>query len=133
MTVVDASAVAELLLGLPLGSAAEQHVFEAEEGAAAPDLLNAEILHVLRRYERRGVIDTQRSREAIVDLFDLPITRYPTMALLERAWTLRRNLTAYDALYAALAEAIGAPLVTADARLAAAARAHTRIAIVLLA
>lgn len=132
MTVVDASAVAELLLGLPLGSAAEQHVFEAE-GAAAPDLLNAEILHVLRRYERRGVIDTQRSREAIVDLFDLPITRYPTMALLERAWTLRRNLTAYDAMYAALAEAIGAPLVTADARLAAAARAHTRIAVVLLA
>lgn len=132
MTVVDASAITELLLGLPLASAAEPHVFDADEGAAAPDLLNAEILHVLRRYERRGVIDAQRSREAIADLSDLPITRYPTMTLLERAWTLRQNLTAYDAMYAALAEALGAPLVTADGRLAAAARSHARIAVVLL-
>lgn len=133
MTVVDASAIAELLLRLPLAPAAERHVFEAEDGAAAPDLLNAEILHVLRRYERRGVIDEQRSREAVADLSDLPIARYPTMSLLERAWALRRNLTAYDAMYAALAEALGTPLVTTDGRLAAAARAHARITVVLLA
>jgi predicted nucleic acid-binding protein len=133
VTVVDASVIAELLLGLPLAPAVERHVFEAEAGAAAPDLLNAEILHVLRRYEQRGVIDAQRSHAAIADLADLPVTRYPTMALLERAWALRQNLTAYDAMYAALAEALDAPLVTADGRLAAAARALTRIRVVLLA
>ena len=132
MSVVDASAIAELLLGMPLAPAAEPHVFETEEGVAAPDLLNAEILHVLRRYERRGIIDAQRSREAVADLSDLPITRYPTMALLERAWALRQNLTAYDAMYVALSEALGAHLVTTDGRLAAAARAHARIAVVLL-
>ncbi|CAN5242928.1 hypothetical protein BH18CHL2_BH18CHL2_00560 [soil metagenome] len=132
MTVVDASAVAELLLKLPLGSAAERHVFDGA-GAAAPDLLNAEILHVLRRYELRGIIDAGRSREALADLLDLPITRYPTAALLERAWALRWNLTAYDAIYAALAEALGAPLITTDAKLASAARTHARIAVVVLA
>jgi predicted nucleic acid-binding protein len=131
MTVVDASAVAELLLGMPLARAAERHVFDAQ-GAAAPDLLNAEILHVLRRYERRGVIDAERSSQAVADLTDLPIARYPTLALLERAWTLRSNLTSYDAMYAALAQALAASLVTTDGRLAKAARVHARIAVVLL-
>jgi predicted nucleic acid-binding protein len=132
MTVVDASAVAELLLGLPLRDAAERHLFDGA-GAAAPDLLNAEILHVLRRYELRGIIDAGRSREALADLLDLPITRYPTATLLERAWALRWNLTAYDAIYAALAEALGARLITADAKLASAARTHARIVVVVLA
>lgn len=132
MTVVDASAVAELLLGMPLARDAEAQVFDVETGAAAPDLLNAEVLHVLRRYERRGIIDARRSREAIADLTDLPIARYPTLAMLERAWMLRQNLTAYDAMYVALAQALGAPLVTTDSGLATAARAHAGIAVVLL-
>lgn len=122
-----------MLLGLPLAGAAERHVFDAAEGAAAPDLLNAEILQVLRRYERLGYIDQTRSREALGTLLDLPIARYPTTALLERAWTLRLNLSAYDAIYAALADALGAALVTADARLAAAARRYARVSVVLLA
>lgn len=129
---MDASAVAELLLGRPLARAVEAYVFDSESGAQAPDLLNVEILHVLRRHERRGVIDPERSRAAISDLSDLPITRYPTIALVERAWALRANLTAYDAMYVALAEALDAPLVTADARLASAARAHTHIEVALL-
>ena len=94
--------------------------------------MNAEILHVLRHYERRGTIDAGRSREALDDLIDLPIVRYPTLALLEGAWTLRRNLTAYDAMYAALAAALGAPLVTSDARLATAARQHAGVSVILL-
>lgn len=102
-------------------------------GAHAPDLLNAEVLHVLRRYGRQGVITAQRSREMVRDLADLPIARYPTMALIDRAWSLRANLTAYDAMYVALAEALDAPLVTADARLAAAARTHAGIEVALLA
>lgn len=132
MNVVDASVVVELLLGLPLGPAAQEHVFGADGGAHAPDHLNAEILHVLRRYERRGIVDADRSREGLVDLLDLPIVRYPSLALIERAWTLRLNLTAYDALYVALAEALDAPLVTADRRLNTAAAAHKGIEVTLL-
>jgi predicted nucleic acid-binding protein len=119
------------LLGLPLARAAEPHLFGSEP-AAAPDLLNAEVLHVLRHYERRGAIDAGWSRQALEDLVDLPIVRYPTLALLEGAWTLRRNLTGYDAMYAALAAALGAPLVTSDSRLAAAARQHAGVSVVLL-
>jgi predicted nucleic acid-binding protein len=114
------------LLGLPLARAAEPHLFGSEP-AAAPDLLNAEVLHVLRHYERRGAIDAGWSRQALEDLVDLPIVRYPTLALLEGAWTLRRNLTGYDAMYA-----LGAPLVTSDSRLAAAARQHAGVSVVLL-
>lgn len=132
MIVVDASAVAELLLGLPLGSAAGEHLFGANDGAHAPDHLNVEIVHVLRRYERQGIVSAQRSHEGLVDLLDLPIARYPTAALIERAWTLRHNLTAYDAVYVALAEALAAPLLTTDRHLSAAATAHTDIEVVLL-
>jgi len=132
VSVIDASVIAELLLDLPLARAAERHVFGAPDGAAAPDLLNAEVLSVLRRYERRDLIDARRSREALEDLLDLPIARYPATAVLERAWTLRLNLTAYDAMYAALADALGVAVVTADGRLAAAARRHAHIPVVLL-
>ena len=87
---------------------------------------------MLRRYERRDLIDARRSREALEDLLDLPIACYPATAVLERAWTLRLNLTAYDAMYAALADALGVAVVTADDRLAAAARRHAHIPVVLL-
>lgn len=129
---MDASVVAELILGKPLGRRVEPFVFEGS-GAHAPDLLNTEVLQVIRRYERRHVIDETRSREAMADLADLPIARYPTLPLLERAWSMRANVTAYDAMYVALAEALDTPLVTVDARLAAAARTHARIEVVLLA
>lgn len=129
MIVVDASVVLELLLGLPLGTAAQEQLFGADGGAHAPDHLNAEVLHVLRRYERRGIITAERSHEGLADLLDLPIARYPSLALIERAWALRRDLTAYDALYVALAEALDASLVTADGRLSTAAAAHTGITV----
>jgi len=116
---------------MPLASSVETYVTE-HSGAHAPDLLNAEILHVLRGYERRGVIDAERSREVVRDLLDLPIARYPTTVLLERAWQLRANLTAYDAMYVALADALDTRLVTADAGLAAAARTHAGIEVALL-
>jgi predicted nucleic acid-binding protein len=99
---------------------------------SAPDLLNAETLNVLRRYERAGFIDESRSRAALDDLVQLPIARYPTLALLDSAWSVRRNLSAYDAMYASLAAALDEPLVTTDARLASAARRHTGASIVLL-
>jgi predicted nucleic acid-binding protein len=60
---------------------------------------------------------------------DFPIRRYPHTFLLARAWDLRRNFTAYDAVYVALAEALDAPLLTRDQRLAAAAKRHVRVAV----
>ena len=66
------------------------------------------------------------------DLLVLPIARYPTIALLERAWVLRHNFTAYDALYVALAEALDTSLVTSDERLASAVGAHANVSVVLL-
>lgn len=121
-----------LLLRLPLADAAEEHIFDPKQRSAAPDLLNAEVLHTFRRFERRGELTAERSAAAIQDLFVLPIARYPTIALLERAWALRHNVTAYDALYIALAEALDTSLVTSEEHLASAARTHANVSVVLL-
>lgn len=107
-------------------------MFDPTQGQAAPDLLNLEILHALRRLERHGDLDASRSAQARDALALLPIARYPSLALLPRVWELRENLTTWDATYVALAEALGMKLVTADLRLAAAARAHTAIDVVVL-
>lgn len=119
MIVVDASVVLEVLLRTPGASRAEQRIL-GDELAAAPHLLDVEVAQVLRRYEARGEMDATRGRDAILDLADLPLTRYPHDLLLPRIWDLRANLTAYDAAYVALAEALGATLVTRDERLAGA-------------
>ena len=87
---------------------------------------------MLRRRERRGLLDSRSSHEALDALIDLPILRYPTLILMERAWALRPNLSAYDAMYAALADALGVPVVTADSRLAVSARRYAQIQVVLL-
>jgi predicted nucleic acid-binding protein len=82
--------------------------------------LDVEVTQVLRRYAHAESLTDQRAREALDDLLDFPIERYAHAALLPRAWELRHNLTAYDAVYVALAEALSAPLLTCDSRLAAA-------------
>lgn len=84
----------------------------------APHLLDLEVAQVMRRYTIAGKMRAQRGREALKDLHDLPVTRYPHTILLSRIWELRSNMTAYDAAYVALAEAIGGPLLTRDKRLA---------------
>jgi hypothetical protein len=68
----------------------------------------------LRRYVRSAGISAERAAEALADFLDLPLTRYPHFVLLPRAWQMRHNLTAYDAAYLALAEALYAPLLTRD-------------------
>ena len=73
---------------------------------------------MLRRYSLRGEISQQRAHRAIDRLSSMRLTRYPHAALLSRVWELRENLTAYDAVYIALADTLEAPLVTTDARLA---------------
>jgi predicted nucleic acid-binding protein len=96
----------------------------------APHLLDAEVAHVVRRYAAIGQIGPERGRALLGDLADIPMQRHPHDWLLPRVWELRHNLTAYDAIYVALAEALDAPLVTRDRRLAAAPGHQARVELV---
>jgi predicted nucleic acid-binding protein len=125
--VVDASALLEALLRTPAAEAVERRLFDARETLHAPHLLNIEVVQVIRRYAAAGEIDQERGRAALADLEDFPLRRYPHGFLLPRVWELRNNLTAYDAVYVALAEALDAPLLTRDRRLAAAASRQVRV------
>lgn len=118
MTVVDASAVLEVLLRTPAAAAVEGRLFDPKQTLHAPHLIDIEVAQVLRRYARAREADEARCRAALADLADMPMTRYPHDFLLSRIWELRANLTAYDAVYVALAEALDATLITRDRRLA---------------
>ena len=120
MIVLDASTVLEFLLRSPVGFEIEKRIFSPRETLYAPHLLDLEVAQVLRRYCATGEIDSERGEEAIEDLKDLPINRYPHDIFLDRVWELRNNMTAYDAVYVALAETLPAPLITCDAHLASA-------------
>ena len=130
MIVVDASALLEALLRTPAARAVEERLFEPQQTLHAPHLLDIEVAQVIRRYAANGEIDSERGRAALTDLADFPFRRYPHDFLLPRVWDLRNNLTAYDAVYVALAEALDAPLLTRDQRLAAAAGHHARVELV---
>jgi predicted nucleic acid-binding protein len=134
MLVVDASAVAELLLGRPAGESIAEHLRAHDFDLHAPHLIDVEVLSALRRAVAAGDASPERASEAVTDLIDLPVQRYGHDALIPRVWELRENFSAYDATYIALAEVIaedGAPLVTADRRLARAARTLTDVRVVL--
>jgi predicted nucleic acid-binding protein len=116
--VVDASALLEFLLQTPLGSRVEARLFRDRDEFHAPHLADVEVTQGLRRLVRSGEVSPARAAEAIADLADLDLHRHPHVDLLMRAWNLRENITAYDAMYVALAEALDAPLVTCDRPLA---------------
>jgi predicted nucleic acid-binding protein len=128
--VVDASALLEALLRTAAADAVERRLFDPGQTLHAPHLLDVEVAQVVRRYASTGEIDAKRGRAALADLADFPLRRYPHDFLLPRVWDLRNNLTAYDAVYVALAEALDAPLITRDQRLAAAAGHHVRVELV---
>lgn len=118
MIVLDASAVVDLLLRLAPAPSIDARLADTDETMHAPQLLPIEVAQVLRRWERKGTIGAERAREALDDLADLDIMYYDHTDLIDRVWALRENLTAYDAAYVALAEALDSPLLTSDARLA---------------
>lgn len=130
MIVVDASAILEVLLRASAAPEIEAEIFASGRTLHVPHLIDVEVTQVLRRYAATGSLDPQRAKAALSDLIDLPMRRYPHDFMLPRIWELRASLTAYDAAYVALAEALDAPLLTRDAKLAAAPGHHARIALV---
>jgi len=128
--VVDASAILEVLLNTPAAARASRRLLAARETLHAPHLLDLEVAQALRRYWLAGNLTPERGLEALADLADFPLTRYPHSLLLPRIWELRGNVTAYDAAYLALAEALGATLVTRDKALAASSGHAARIELV---
>jgi predicted nucleic acid-binding protein len=130
LIVLDASVVLEVLLRMPRGVALENRLFKSEETLHAPHLLDVEVAQVLRRYTLAGEVAAERCRAALGDLAGLPLSRYAHDFLLPRVWELRGNLSAYDAVYIALAEALDAPLLTRDQRLANAPAHRARVELV---
>jgi len=127
LIVVDASILLEVFLRTPLANAIEAKIFDSRETLHAPHLIDVEVAQVIRRYAANGDIGSDRGSAALTDLGDLPLQRYSHSLLLPRIWALRYNLTAYDAAYVALAEALDAVLITRDKRLASAAGHNARI------
>jgi predicted nucleic acid-binding protein len=118
--VLDASAAIDWLLQTTAGQLIEKRIYSRNESLAAPHLLDLEVTQVLRRLVRSAEVSTKRAEEAIHDLLELRIARYPHHLFLQRIWQLRNNLSAYDAVYVGLAESLRATLITRDLRLGSA-------------
>ena len=117
MRVLDASVVIDAMaVAGPVGDRARRLVSE-ESWLHLPSMAGAEITSALRNMALRGVLSAGDARVAAVRASRLRARRYPFEPFLARAWDLRENVTVYDAWYVALAESLGAPLVTADDRL----------------
>ncbi|MHB1777543.1 MAG: type II toxin-antitoxin system VapC family toxin [Acidimicrobiales bacterium] len=116
MIVVDASVVAPALADDDDDGARARARLQRER-IVAPQLLDVEVLSVIRKGRLAGLLDERRAAMAVLDLARLRVDRVAHRPLLARAWELRLNLTAYDAMYVALAESLDVKLVTSDERL----------------
>lgn len=130
MIVLDASAAIEWLLQSPAGIKIDKRLFSPSESLHAPHLLDVEVAQVLRRYVREKIITAERGQEALEDLGDFPLNRYSHDFLLPRVWELRATLTAYDAVYVALAELLDAPLLTCDSKIGSASGHSAKVEMV---
>ena len=118
MIVVDASVIANVVGDDEAAGQLARARLAAASAVSVPDLVDVETVSVLRRRWLAGDLSDERFRGAVDDLLALPITRFPVGPFMVRAFELRANITAYDACYVALAEALDCPLITADRRLA---------------
>ena len=118
MIVADASIIANALGDDDSPGRAARRVLEGDHEILLPDFADVEVVSVFRKRLFAGTMTGNHCLQAIRELIALPFPRFPASGLLERAFELRDNLTVYDAIYVALAEALGCELVTADARLA---------------
>ena len=130
MVVADASAVLDLLLRTPAAGFAEAELLTDSAEVHAPAILDLEVAGVLRRGQLAGRLSAPRAELALEVYEDQRIVLHQPRVLLRRAWMLRENLTMSDGLYAALAEAIGATLVTTDLRMAAVVQQHTEVEVI---
>jgi predicted nucleic acid-binding protein len=129
VTVIDTSGAVDFLLGGGVAGEVEA-LMEIEGELAAPDLLVFEVLAVLRRQTLQSELSATRATGAVQDLGELPVELRPSLPLRGRAWELRSNLTAADALFVALAEQLGEPLATKDSALAREAEKHAALEVV---
>jgi predicted nucleic acid-binding protein len=127
---MDASALIEMLTRSDRGRRVEARVLRPSDSVHAPALIDLEVAQVLRRYVLTGQVPEHWARMALDIATAFPMTRYLHEPLMKRVWDLKDNVTAYDAAYVALAEALRAPLVTCDARLARAAGFGTTVELI---
>jgi predicted nucleic acid-binding protein len=118
LIVIDASALLEILLRTDRADRLMERAISGSEQLHAPQLLDIEVTQVLRRLVRQKEITAARAEQALQDLADVLIERHEHQALVQRIWQLRDSLSAYDGAYVALAEALAAPLLTCDGKLA---------------
>jgi predicted nucleic acid-binding protein len=124
--VVDTSALIDAVLARPPKPGLLARLSD-DGDLHAPHLIDVEILHALRRLALTGAVPETRLEDARADIDDITLTRYPLGSLADRVWDLRHHLTAYDAVFVALAEGLGVPLVTCDRRLARAGGHHAHV------
>lgn len=117
MIVVDASVLAPALADDTADGDAARAALSGQT-LTAPEVIDLEVVSVLRRQMSVDLLDVARARFAVADLLDLPLQRVPHLQVIERCWDLRHYLTVYDASYVALAELLDLILVTGDLRLA---------------
>ena len=126
MIVLDTSATIEYLLERTHGPWVKERL-TADPDVHCPHLIDVEVTNTLRSLVLRGTLTEADALRALDEYSEFAVERYAHWPLLGRVWQLRAQMTAYDAVYVALAETIGATLVTADARLARAQGHHARI------
>jgi len=127
--VVDASVLAPALADDDADGDRARESLRGEQ-LVAPELIDLEVVSTLRRAARAKRLDERRSAQALTDLAALPLRRVPHLPLLTRVWELRDNLSAYDASYVALAEAMDTVLLTADGRIKRATGINCEILVV---
>jgi predicted nucleic acid-binding protein len=128
--VLDASALVELLLNTAAGRTIATRIADPALSMHVPHLADIEVTQALRRYAKDGELNAADAAVALEDLRSLDLERHAHEPLLDRVWALRQNLSAYDAVYVALAEALDTVLLTCDGRLAGAPGVARRVELV---